>query len=88
MVVSGNQRAYKSRPYCCVSDSDKKPELVLNAFKANATRQLRQDGLWPHPFSPWADKGSKRRLWNERSVEKAIDYVVNGQGDDLLGFDD
>ena len=71
-----------------VSASQKKPELVLNAFKANATRQLRQDGLWPHPFSPWADKGSKRRLWNERSVEKAIDYVVNGQGDDLPDFDD
>jgi REP element-mobilizing transposase RayT len=71
-----------------VSTSDKKPELVLNALKANATRQLRQDGLWPHPFSPWADKGSKRRLWNERSVEKAIDYVVNGQGDDLPDFDD
>jgi REP element-mobilizing transposase RayT len=71
-----------------VSASDKKPGLVLNAFKANATRQLRQDGLWPHLFSPWADKGSKRRLWNERSVERAIDYVLNGQGDDSPDFDD
>jgi hypothetical protein len=71
-----------------VSAIDKKPELVLNAFKANATRQLRQAGLWPHAFSPWADKGSKRRLWNERSVEKAIDYVVNGQGEDVPDFDD
>ncbi len=70
-----------------VSASQKKPELVLNAFKANATR-LRQDGLWPHSFSPWADKGSKRRLWNEQSVARAIDYVVNGQGDDLPDFDD
>ena len=70
-----------------VSAGLKKPELVLNAFKANATRQLRQGGLWPHSFSPWADKGSKRRLWNERSIEKAVDYVVNGQGDDLPDFD-
>jgi REP element-mobilizing transposase RayT len=62
--------------------------LVLNAFKANATRQLREDGLWPYSFSPWADKGSKRRLWNEQSVARAIDYVVNGQGDDLPDFDD
>jgi len=45
-----------------VVTANRKPDLVLNAFKANATRQLRQDGLWPHPFSPWADKGSKRRL--------------------------
>jgi REP element-mobilizing transposase RayT len=71
-----------------VVSANRKPELVLNAFKANATRQLRQDGLWLHPFSPWADKGSKRRLWNERSTAKAIDYVLNGQGDDLPDFDD
>ena len=71
-----------------VSAGLKKPSIVLNAFKANATRQLREDGLWAHSFSPWADKGSKRSLWNERSVAKAIDYVVNGQGDDLPDFDD
>ena len=65
-----------------------KPGLVLNAFKANATRQLREDQLWPHQFSPWADKGSKRLLWNERSVADAIDYVLNGQGGDLPSFDD
>jgi REP element-mobilizing transposase RayT len=71
-----------------VSAGLKKPGIVLNAFKANATRQLRQEGLWPHSFSPWADKGSKRRLWNERSVAKAIDYVLNDQGDDLPDFDE
>ena len=61
--------------------------LVLNAFKANATRQLRADGPWVYAFSPWADKGSKRKLWNEQSVAKAIDYVLNGQGGDLPDFD-
>lgn len=65
-----------------------KPELVLNALKANATRHLREDQLWPHQFSPWADKGSKIRLWNERSVANAINYVLNGQGDDLPDFED
>ena len=59
------------------------PERVLNAFKANATRQLREDQLWPHPFSAWADKGSKVWLWNERSVANAVNYVLNGQGCDL-----
>ena len=71
-----------------VVTAHKKPSIVLNAFKANATRQLREDGLWLEPFSPWADKGSKRNLWNEQSVARAIDYVLNGQGDDLPDFDD
>ena len=71
-----------------VAASNKKPELVLGAFKANATRQLRENGLWPHPFTPWADGGSKQRLWNEQSVAKAIDYVLYGQGDELPDFDD
>jgi REP element-mobilizing transposase RayT len=71
-----------------VVTADRKASLVLNAFKANATRQMREDRLWLHPFSPWADKGSKRKLWNEKSVARAIDYVLNGQGDDLPDFDD
>jgi len=59
------------------------PERALNAFKANATRRLRQEGHWNYQHSPWADKGSKRYLWNERSMERAVDYVTNGQGDEL-----
>jgi hypothetical protein len=27
-------------------------------------------------------------LWTERHVERAIDYVVNGQGDELPNFED
>lgn len=63
------------------------PARVLNALKANATRQIRADGLWPHGFSPWADKGSNRWLWNEQSVARAIEYVLYGQGDELPDFD-
>jgi REP element-mobilizing transposase RayT len=71
-----------------VVTANREAELVLNAFKANATRELRQNGLWPESFSPWARRGSKKKLWNEESVAKAIDYVLNGQGDDLPDFDD
>jgi len=71
-----------------VTASQKKPSQVLGAFKANATRKLREAGLWSQSFSPWADKGSKRRLWNEQSVARAIDYVLNYQGEDLPDFDD
>jgi hypothetical protein len=55
--------------------------------RANATRELRQNGLWAESFTPWARKGSKKKLWKQ-SVAKAIDYVLSGQGDDLPEFDD
>jgi REP element-mobilizing transposase RayT len=63
-----------------VSTGSLKPERVLNALKANATRQLRQDGHWRHSHTPWADGGSRRYVWTELGVERAIDYVVKGQG--------
>ena len=68
--------------------ANKKTETVLKAFKANATRKLREEGLWSYGFSPWARKGSKRKLWTEKSVGRAIDYVLNNQGDELPDFDD
>jgi len=64
-----------------------KPERALNAFKAYATRRLRIDGLWKEAHSPWADRGSKRHLWNEEGIARAIDYVMNGQGGALPEFD-
>ena len=70
-----------------VAIGSKDPEIALTAFKANATRQMREDGCWPNDHSPWSEKGSKRRLWNERSVANAVDYVLNGQGDELPDFD-
>ena len=70
-----------------VSIGTAKPERALNAFKAYATRKMRETGCWHSEDSPWADKGSKRNLWNERSVQKAIEYVLYGQGDDIPDFD-
>jgi REP element-mobilizing transposase RayT len=70
-----------------VSTGGIKPERALNSFKAYATRRLRADGNWIEQHSPWADRGSKRRLWNERNVSIAIDYVINGQGGDLPEFE-
>lgn len=65
----------------------KDPDPVLSALKAYATRQMRADGCWTSETSPWAEKGSRRRLWNERSVWEACDYVVNRQGADLTQYD-
>jgi REP element-mobilizing transposase RayT len=63
------------------------PSKVLLALKANATRKMREDGVWAEDHSPWSDRGSKRYLWNESSVALAVDYVLYGQGDDLPDFD-
>ena len=58
-----------------------KSKLVLNAFKANATRKLREEWLWRSKRSPWAFKGSRRKLWTQKSLDRTIDYVRYGQGD-------
>ena len=70
-----------------VSIGSAPPERSLSAFKANATRQMREDGCWRQEFSPWAEKGSKRYLWNEQSLARAIEYVLYGQGDEPPDFD-
>jgi REP element-mobilizing transposase RayT len=63
------------------------PSMALNSLKAYAARKMRDSGCWEYEHTPWAARGSKRKLWNERSVEMAIDYVLNGQGGKLLDFD-
>ena len=63
------------------------PDRALAALKAYATRQMREDECWTHEHSPWAEKGSKRRLWNEKHISDAVEYVLIGQGRDLPKFD-
>ncbi|MFN2499527.1 MAG: transposase [Pyrinomonadaceae bacterium] len=60
-----------------------KPEKVLAAFKANATRELRESGCWHSSKTPWVDRGSKQYLWTERDVINAIVYVEYDQGEPL-----
>ncbi len=62
-----------------VLTAQQKAKLVRDALKANATRRLREEKLWLHPFSPWVRKGSLRRLWTERSLIRAIEYVLYEQ---------
>jgi len=58
-----------------------KPEKVLNALKANATRKLREAGYCRHPESPWAERESRRCLWTEQDVIDAVVYVQYEQGE-------
>ena len=65
-----------------------KPEPILQAFQAYATRKPREAGLLARDVKPWSRHGSTPYLWKEKHVERAIDYVLNGQGDKLPSFDD
>ncbi len=37
---------------------------------------------WIPKTKPWARHGSTPYLWTEEAGERAIDYVINGQGDE------
>jgi REP element-mobilizing transposase RayT len=71
-----------------VVTANRKPELVMNAFKANATTMMIKYSVWQRGLKPWSRHGSTRYLWNEKSVARAIDYVIHGQGDELPNFDE
>ena len=66
-----------------VISADKKPEAILSALKANATREMRQAGAWTGVISPWAHGGSKKYLWDDKELADAIAYVESGQGEPL-----
>lgn len=59
------------------------PQMVLTAFKANATRKLREAGHWRYGGSPWAERGSKKYLWTDEEVISAVVYVQYDQGEPL-----
>ncbi len=60
-----------------------KPKWILNAFKANATRTMREAGCWFSENTPWVRRGSKRYLWTEQELLAAIAYVLYDQGEPL-----
>jgi REP element-mobilizing transposase RayT len=66
-----------------VVGADCKPEKILAAFKANASRKLREAGFWRSSMSPWVEGGSKRYLWTESDVINAVVYVECDQGEPL-----
>ena len=59
-----------------------KPEAVMNGFKSYATRRLREAKLISDEVKPWARHGSTPYLWTDDELQRAIDYVMNGQGDE------
>lgn len=58
-----------------------KPERIIDSFKSYATRQLREENLFPREFTVWSRGKSRRYLWKPHHVALAIEYVLYGQGD-------
>ncbi len=66
-----------------VVSAKSEPDAVLTAFKANATRKLREAGYWHRSGSPWAERGSKKYLWTEQEINDAVAYLEYDQGEPL-----
>lgn len=64
-----------------VVSAQMKPERIADAFKAAATKKLREENLVSRELKIWSRGRSRRYLWKPRFVELAIDYVLYGQGD-------
>lgn len=64
------------------------PEFIMNSFKSYSTRGLREHGSFSRKIKPWSRHGSTRYLWKQCDVERAIDYVLNCQGEELPDWED
>ena len=59
LATVGFQHSHKP-VFTLVVSANCKPKWILNAFKANATRTMREADCWHSESSPWVRRGSKR----------------------------
>ncbi len=64
-----------------VVEADARPEKIMHAFKSYASRNLNRLRVDEPDRRRWARHGSTRWLWRDEDVQKAICYVVSGQGE-------
>lgn len=62
-----------------VSLADKPPGEAMRLLKAHCTRSLRTLGLANADERLWTRHGSTRYLWDRRSFDGAIQYVLHEQ---------
>lgn len=60
------------------------PERMLGSFKAWVTRRLREATIVAPDRRIWTDGGSTRYLWEQKSFDAAVHYVLHEQGENLL----
>lgn len=67
-----------------VISAAQKPERIVDALKANATKLLRGKGLIDADMKVWSRGRSRLYLWKPRHVDAAIEYTLYGQGDFVM----
>jgi len=60
------------------------PGAAVGQFKSWCTRRLREAGLAGEKERLWTRRSSTRYLWQSEDVHRAVLYVRDGQGEDLL----
>ncbi len=63
------------------------PEIILSAFKSNASRMLNQMERGDPDRKRWTRHGSTVYLWKDEDVASAVNYVVRGQGEAMSVFE-
>jgi hypothetical protein len=66
-----------------IIDADAKPERVMNDLKSYASRHLNATGFDTRDRKRWARHGSTRWLRDRKSIDSAILYVIEKQGDPM-----
>jgi REP element-mobilizing transposase RayT len=60
-----------------------RPEIVMNALKAYASRDLNTARLDPPDRRRWSRHGSTRWLFTDQAARDAIRYVIDDQGEPM-----
>jgi REP element-mobilizing transposase RayT len=69
-----------------VIGGEEQPEFIMTQLKSAASRRLNQLGFDDRERKRWARHGSTRRLWNQKDVQDAVRYVLEGQGEPMSTF--
>jgi REP element-mobilizing transposase RayT len=69
-----------------VVDAEVSPELVMNAFKAYASRALNLAYPEEEGRIRWTRHGSTLHLWSREKVDAAVRYVLEKQGEPMAWY--
>jgi REP element-mobilizing transposase RayT len=66
-----------------VVDAVEPASKMLNAIKARATRELREQQVFPPDQPIWTERGNKGMLRSRQALQRAITYVLESQGPNI-----
>jgi len=70
-----------------VVTTERDPEFVMRACKANASKRLNLAGFENKERKRWTAHGSTRYLWNDEAVAEKVHYTLHGQGETMATFE-